>query len=176
MPATAVPPSVEYQSAFLSMLADFEANDAQSADFYSSARADFAAYVEGVLDEERGRNLRDGWVPCTHRWLIESGGEVVGVTRLRHNIDTPFLSTDGGHIGYDVAPSHRRKGHGHTALRVALSEAMGLGIQRVLLVAAKENVASRSVIERQGGELESIAFSEFWGEHLCRYWLNMPQG
>ena len=29
---------------------------------------------------------------------------MVGATRLRHNIDTPFLASEGGHIGYDVSP------------------------------------------------------------------------
>ncbi|MDQ2734083.1 MAG: GNAT family N-acetyltransferase [Pseudomonadota bacterium] len=156
------------------MLSDFEANDPSNAEFYAPARADFAAYVRSLMDEERGLNLREGWVPCTHRWLM-AGESVVGVARMRHTIDTPFLSTSGGHIGYDVAPSHRRHGHGHSALQLALSEATRLGVSRVLLYAAKDNAASRAVIERQGGELESVSFSEFWNEQLCKYWISVPE-
>ncbi|MEO8922783.1 MAG: GNAT family N-acetyltransferase, partial [Caldimonas sp.] len=98
------------------------------------------------------------------------------VARMRHTIDTPFLSTSGGHIGYDVAPSHRRRGYGHAALQVALSEAARLGVSRVLLYAAKDNAASRAVIECHGGKLESISFSEFWSEQLCKYWIDVPEG
>lgn len=175
MTIEAVPPSIEHQHAFLVMLADFDARDPTNAEFYAPARADFSAYVQSLLDEEHGLNLREGWVPCTHRWLVAHSGEVVGVTRLRHNIDTPFLKAHGGHIGYDVAPSQRGRGHGHIALYAALQEAANLGISSVLLYAAEDNAPSRAVIQRQGGHLESVAFSEFFDEQLCRYWVNLPQ-
>lgn len=61
------------------------------------------------------------------------------------------------------------------ALRAALAEAKAIGLQRVLLLTGANNAPSRSVIERQGGVLESIAFSAFWDEQLCRYWVNVPQ-
>jgi predicted acetyltransferase len=171
----AIVPSVSGERAFLEMLADFESLDPGHAEFYAPAKADFAAYVQCLLDEERGKNLREGWVPCTHRWLIDPAGAIVGVARLRHNINTPFLAESGGHIGYDVAPSQRRKGYGHLALSTALSEARRIGLTRVLLCAGQDNAASRAIIERQGGELESIAYSEFWGEQLCRYWVRVPR-
>jgi len=93
---------------------------------------------------------------------------------LRHHIGTPFLASQGGHIGYDVAPSERGRGHGHAVLRAALAEARAIGLQRVLLYTGAGNAASRAVIERQGGELESIAYSAFWKEHLCKYWIEVP--
>jgi predicted acetyltransferase len=175
MRARAIPPNGSAEPAFLEMLADFEALDPGNAEFYAPAKSDFAAYVQSLLDEERGQNLREGWVPCTHRWLIESSGAIVGVARLRHNIDTPFLAENGGHIGYDVSPSHRRKGYGHFALSTALSEAGRIGLTRVLLCAAQDNAASRAIIERQSGELESVSYSEFWGEQLCRYWVRVSR-
>ena len=175
MRASAIPPAASNEPAFLEMLADFEARDPRNAEHYAPARSDFAAYVQGLLDEERGKNLRAGWVPCTHRWLIGPAGAVVGVARLRHSINTPFLAENGGHIGYDVAPSQRRKGYGHCALSTALFEARRIGLTRVLLCTGQDNAASRAVIERQGGELESVSYSEFWGEQLCRYWVRVPR-
>ena len=171
----AIAPTTHAESAFLAMLADFEASDPVNAVVYAPARADFAAYVEALVNEERGVGLRPGWVPCTHRWLIDPAGAIVAVVRLRHNIDTPFLAENGGHIGYDVAPRHRRKGYGHLALATALAEARRIGLTRVLLCAGQGNAASRAVIERGGGELESITYSEYWREHLCRYWVHVPR-
>lgn len=173
MQPSAIAPTARVESAFLAMLADFEANDPPNAEVYAPARADFAAYVDALLNEERGVGLRPGWVPCTHRWLVDAAGSVVAVVRLRHNIDTPFLAENGGHIGYDVAPAHRRKGYGHVALATALWEAKRIGLTRVLLCAVQSNAASRAVIERGGGQLEAVAYSEFWGEHLCRYWVHV---
>jgi predicted acetyltransferase len=174
MTAIAVAPAVEHEPAFLAMLADFDARDAANAAFYAPARADFSAYVRNLLDEERGLNLREGWVPCTHRWLLGPGRAVVGVARLRHHIGTPFLANHGGHIGYDVAPSRRGRGHGHAVLRAALVEARVVGLRRVLLYTAAANAASRAVIERQGGALEAISYSAHWKEHLCKYWIEVP--
>jgi predicted acetyltransferase len=161
MTLTAVAPSLEFKNSFLAMLDDFETYDPSNAEFYASAKSDFAAYIRSLLDEEQGLNLREGWVPCTHTWLVASGGMVVGVTRLRHNISTQFLFQNGGHVGYDIAPSYRGKGYGHFALRTALSHARHHGLHRVLLVTSKDNVRSRAVIERQEGELESIVFRSF---------------
>lgn len=174
MQPAVVLPSVEFRSAFLRMLEDFAAVEPENAEFYAVAKGDFAAYVQSLLDEEHGLNLREGWVPCSHRWLVNDGRAVVGATRLRHNISTPFLAENGGHIGYDIAPSFRRLGYGYRALAAALSLARQHGLSRVLLFAAEDNAASRAVIERQGGILESTSFSAFWGEQLCRYWLNVP--
>ena len=155
------------------MLDDFEQHDPHNTDFYAHARGDFEKYVQSLLDEEHGLNLRDGWVPCTHRWLVTPDNAVAGVTRLRHRIDTPFLLQEGGHIGYDVAPSQRGRGYGHLALRVALDEAARRAIPRVLLYTSEGNLASRAVIERAGGVLESVAYSDFWNEPLCKYWLSV---
>ena len=80
---------------------------------------------------------------------------------------------DGGHIGYDVAPSYRGRGYGHIALRVSLEEAARRGISRVLLYASEDNSASRAVIERAGGVLESVAYSEFWKDRVCKYRLSV---
>jgi len=173
--ASVVAPSLEHERAFVAMVADFEAHDAPNAEFYLPAKADFTAYVQGLQDEERGLHLREGWVPCTHRWLLGPDGAVVAVARLRHHIETPFLASNGGHIGYDVAPSHRGRGHGHAVLQAALAEARAIGLQRVMLYTGEGNAASRAVIERQGGELASIAYSAYWKEQLCRYWIELPR-
>jgi predicted acetyltransferase len=88
-------------------------------------------------------------------------------------MDTMFLASDGGHIGYDVSPSWRGQGYGHRALDAALVEARRLKINRVLLVADESNAASRAVIERHSDELESVAFSAVWEQPVCRYWIRV---
>jgi predicted acetyltransferase len=172
-PVGVSPPSVEHRAAFQAMLADFDAHGGYNRELYEPATSDFTAYVRRLLEEERGLGLRSGWVPCTHRWLLLPTGAMVGVARLRHRIDTPFLSQDGGHIGYEVAPSHRGRGYGHAALRAALVEAERLGLRRVLLITGEDNIASRAIIVQQGGVLESIACSDFWRERVCRYWITV---
>jgi len=45
--------------------------------------------VQSLQDEERGIHLPEGYVPCSHRWLVDEAREIVGIVRVRHNIDTP---------------------------------------------------------------------------------------
>ncbi len=146
-----VSPSFEYQPAFLAYYQDFESNDNINAECYREGVDDFVAYIQRLTDEANGVRLREGYVPCSHFWLIDTEEYILGVIRIRHSIDSPFLSFEGGHIGYDIAPSYRAQGHGKTMLKLALPIAKSLGISKALLTADDKNHASCGVIEANGG-------------------------
>jgi predicted acetyltransferase len=99
--------------------------------------------------------------------------EIVGIARVRHNIDTPFLAEEAGHIGYDVPPAHRGRGYGVASLRAALAEARRLGLQRVLLCCDDDNPASWRTIEACGGVLESEFHSRHFECLVRRYWIDV---
>ena len=81
------------------------------------------------------------------------GYEYLGRIAIRHRL-TPNLLEVGGHIGYDVRPSARRRGHATEMLRQALLIAGRMGIGRALITCDVGNIGSRTVIERNGGVLE----------------------
>ncbi len=113
----------------------------------------FAAYAAGqraMALEETPRPA--GFVPVTNLWWVQ-GDEFLGRIAIRHRM-TPLLLQSGGHIGYDMRPSARRKGHATAMLRTALPIAFDLGIDPALITCDVDNVASRRVIERNGGALE----------------------
>jgi predicted acetyltransferase len=166
-------PDNALQAAFWRMLDDYAAGGPRSAEFYAAARADFLAYVQSLLDEEQGINLPPGYVPCSHRWLVDDGGEVVGVVRVRHNISTEFLANEAGHIGYDVPPSYRRRGYGIACLQAGLARARELGLERVLVCADADNPASWRTIERCGGILEAERYSPHYKTLSRRYWIDL---
>ncbi|WP_413769821.1 GNAT family N-acetyltransferase, partial [Vibrio vulnificus] len=80
-------------------------NDRENADYYLEGKTDFSTYVQRLHDEAMGVNLREGYVPCSHFWLVDARKTVLGAIRVRHNINNEFLAMEAGHIGYDIAPS-----------------------------------------------------------------------
>jgi len=68
----------------------------------------FRAWVSELAAQERGVDVPEGWVAASLRWVTE-GDEVVATIALRHGL-TDFLLQEGGHIGYAVRPTARRRG------------------------------------------------------------------
>jgi predicted acetyltransferase len=131
---------------------------------------DFAAFLAKLSACERGEGIPADFVAHSTYWLVDAAGEVVAVSNLRHAL-TPKLKVEGGHIGYGVRPSARRKGHATEILRGTLRAAQALGIESALVTCAAENAGSRGTILRCGGRLDSEEYVEARGEVVQRYWI-----
>lgn len=121
---------------------------------------EFCVYTSALADEHTPRP--SGWVEGTYRWMVDED-TVVGRISLRHTL-TPWLLEVGGHIGYAVRPSARRRGHATAALRMMRDVAAERGIDPVLVTCDDDNVGSRKVIEANAGVLEDVRNSKmrFW--------------
>jgi predicted acetyltransferase len=159
-------PTAHVQTSFLAAMDEFRAEGRGGPDDSSMIGHEMQDYGAGWSDpaafEEYVRWLRDqaledspraaGWVPSTTLWWV-SGQHYLGRLAIRHRL-TPRLLDLGGHIGYDVRPSARRRGHATAMLAAALPWAAKLGIDRVLVTCDEDNTGSRKVIEANGGEFE----------------------
>jgi predicted acetyltransferase len=125
--------------------------------------AAFEAYTVRVINERTASGVRPGFVPMTTLWWAD-GEQFLGRMAIRHHL-TPALEKWGGHIGYDVRPSARRQGHATAMLAAALPIAKSLGISQALVMCDKTNVASRRVIEANGGQLIDLT------DQKRRYWV-----
>jgi predicted acetyltransferase len=132
--------------------------------------AGFATWVARLTSEsDPAQPLDAGLVPCTYRWIVEDD-RVLGGIALRHDLDN-FLLRVGGHIGYGIRPSARRRGVATWALGRMLDEARGIGLGRVLITCAADNVASARTIEHHGGVLEDVRDTELG--LVRRYWVEL---
>jgi len=107
----------------------------------------FVAMLESEADPDAPRP--EGLVPQTTWWWVE-GQEYLGRVSLRHRL-VPALEVVGGHIGYEVRPWARRRGHATAMLAAVLPLAHARGIDPALLTCSVNNEASRRVIEANGG-------------------------
>ncbi len=98
-----------------------------------------------------GRNLPDGYVAQTIYWLVD-GGVPVGIGKIRHAL-TPESREFGGNVGYAVASSRRGRGYGKALLGLLLGEARKMELAEILLTVDKGNIASKTVVEANGGIL-----------------------
>jgi predicted acetyltransferase len=163
-----VRPTTDVQQSFLVAMAEFRAEGrATPADRSMIGHenrtygdtwhtpAGFAKFVADLRADALEETRRpDGRVPCTTLWYVE-GADYLGRLAIRHRLNA-FLLEEGGHIGYDVRPTARRKGYATAMLRDALPVARELGIKQALVTCDDDNIASRKVIESAGGQYEDV--------------------
>ncbi|HQR27998.1 MAG TPA: GNAT family N-acetyltransferase [Nocardioides sp.] len=132
--------------------------------------AGFASWV-ARLEREADESVppENGKVHATYWWLVEDD-TVLGAISLRHRLND-FLLDAGGHIGYGIRPSARRRGLATWALGEVLGVARSRGLSRVLLTCADTNLASARTIERHSGVLEDTRHTPLG--YLRRYWIDL---
>lgn len=126
-------------------------------------------YLARLEAHRCGQQLPPGRVPATFL-VAEVSGLIVGRTSIRHELNDGLLR-EGGHIGFGVLPSHRRRGHATEILRQSLVVARAIGVDRVLVTCDAHNVASAKTIERCGGTLGSVVATERRPAKR-RYWID----
>lgn len=172
-----LPPTTKVRESFLAAMAEFHAEGRGGSDDDTMIGSEYRAYAptwdttEGFeryvralrADADEDAPRPDWRVASTTLWWVDAA-EYLGRLAIRHQLTERLLEI-GGHIGYDVRPSARRRGHATAMLRAALPIAAGLGIAKALVTCDTDNVASRKVIESAGGVFEDERSGKL------RYWV-----
>lgn len=101
----------------------------------------------------------------------ESQNIFLGAINIRHYLNEELLNS-GGHIGYGIRPSQRKKGYATKMLNLALKECKEININKVLVCCYKDNVSSSKVIQNNKGVLENEVH-ESSGKITQRYWIKI---
>lgn len=109
-------------------------------------------------------------VPATTYFTVrKSDNKIVGTIQLRHELNDD-LRKRGGHIGYGICPSERKKGYGTEQLSLVLEKAKELYIPHVMISCDKTNLGSAKVAINNGGKLEWEGYDEEDG-YIQIYWI-----
>ncbi len=130
----------------------------------------FESMVQTFLDESEGKNLSDDRVPSTEFWIVD-GDQWLGRFSLRHKLNAK-LERYGGHLGYYLIPSARKKGIGTWAFSEVLKEARKLGIEKIMVSCDESNIGSQKLIKKFGGTLQDITTIPENDGPLMRWWVS----
>ena len=124
-------------------------------------------WVQFTENTKYKETVTPGFVTA-HTFFALDNDKIVGIINARHELNDYLLNL-GGHIGYSVRKSERRKGYAKKMLNYTSKFLFSLGLEKILITCDKNNVASKRTIESCGGILENEVIEE--NRTTLRYWI-----
>ena len=106
--------------------------------------------------------------------IRKNDNKIVGTINIRWNLSEKMLKF-GGHIGYGIRPTERRKGYNKIQLYLVLLEAQKLNLDKVMLDCSVDNLGSDKTIKALGGILERCELDEADNTMTNVYWINVDE-
>jgi len=105
--------------------------------------------------------------------IRENDNKLVGTINIRHELNE-YMKKFGGHIGYGIRPTERRKGYNKINLYLGLLKAKELyDLESVMLDCDVDNLGSDRTILALGGELERQDIDPYDNHLVNVYWIDI---
>jgi predicted acetyltransferase len=158
---------------FITYIQEWEENNEKAIPSVTNRRdRRFSEIAEQWALDETKEAYQLGFVPATLYFLVDGSKRIIGALHLRHEINDKLL-LNGGHIGYGIRPSERKKGYATIMLNKFLKEMQVRQFKRVLLTCNDDNIASAKTIEKCNGVLWDKI--EYEGKLQRRYWIEINE-
>jgi predicted acetyltransferase len=144
-----VAPDESHEKAYQEMMREWEAHGGRFNP--NLLRSHGMAYPNWLANIRNRARLDARGIPHILLFMVRPGQErIYGAALIRYCADDR-IKTDGGHIGYGIRPSERKKGYATRLLGLALEKCRELGLKRASVVCPKDNVGSVEVARNNGG-------------------------
>ena len=166
-------PTFEYKDKAIQFINEFyeydsEINGSGGLDRYLE-ESTYEEWLKKVLADIDIANVPQSRVPAlTYFYIREEDDKILGMINMRLALNE-FLKREGGHIGYCIRPTERRKHYATDMLNDALKVFDTLGIKEIILTCDKSNIASAGVIKNCNGELVAEFYSDTFKEEIQKY-------
>ena len=126
------------------------------------------------LEIYRNSEITEERVPAETFFLVrKNDNKIIGMINIRFALNKKLRKT-GGHIGYSIRPTERRKGYNKINLYLALLECQKRGLKEVMLTCNKDNLGSAKTIQSFDARLER----EFYDDEVYHcieqvYWIDV---
>lgn len=141
-------------------------------DFEKLEKLSFDDWMDDLEKNKYEKNLPETYSPHTLYLAINDNEQIVGAIGIRWK-QVPVLMTYGGLIGYSIRPSQRGKGYASEMLKLALKKFKSTNIEKILITCKDFNIASKKVIEKNGGIFENTYSNDEDGYIYMRYWIKI---
>jgi predicted acetyltransferase len=143
--------SLKHKEAILEMCKEYNINNEDyNGAFFIKNIIDYEEKIKELDNASNGILENPSFVPYTcYVFIIEN--KIVGVGSVRHYLNE-YLEKFGGHIGYSIRPTERKKGYGSKALELLINQAKEMNIEKILITCNINNIGSKKVIENNNGK------------------------
>lgn len=176
-----IKPSMEYEKQAINLIEEVEKVDTDEKIRYSgfSSLQDYKDNYEQWLEKieiyTKKETLPEGKVISNVFFSVrKKDNKLIGIISIRHELND-YLYNYGGHIGYSILPSERRKGYAYKQLLLGLDYCKSININRVLITCLDYNIGSSKTIEKAEGKLENIVKNEKENKTYKRYWISLKK-
>lgn len=167
-------PSKEDKKDWIEYIKEYRIDNPNAKPLGCDENIDYEEWLNKITNEHNGINLQKGRVPSSVYFLM-SDDRIIGNLSIRHRIDNDFLFLYGGHIGYGVRPSERKKGYATLMLNLALEKCSEFGLENVMVSCKDDNIGSAKTIENNCGILQEIIFIPEENCNFKKYWINVKE-
>ena len=178
-----VKPNIEYEEQAINLIKEVEKVDNDEKIRYSGFsnlqkyKDNYEEWIKELEIYSNKETVPDGKVVGNTFFSVrKADNKLVGIINIRHELND-YLYNYGGHIGYSILPSERRKGYAYKQLLLGLKYCKSIGIKRVLISCLDYNTGSSKTIEKAGGVLKNTIEREKCGEKVLykRYWISLKK-